>query len=67
MTPRTVVRQVPLSMGFFRQILEWVAISSSRGLPDPEMELMSPLSPALEGRFFTTEPPGKPELGHVEV
>ena len=30
-TPRTVARQAPLSMGFFRQVLEWVAISSSRG------------------------------------
>ena len=25
-------------------------------LPDPEIE---PASPKLEGRFFTTEPPGK--------
>ena len=66
-TPRTVARQAPLSMGFFRQVLEWVAISSSRGLPDPEMERVSPLSPALEGRLFTTEPPGKPELGHVKI
>ena len=34
------------------RILEWVAISSSRGLPDPGMKL---LSPALAGRFSTTE------------
>ena len=26
-------------------------------IPDPEIE---PMSPALAGRFFTTEPPGKP-------
>ena len=26
-------------------------------LPDPEIK---PVSPALAGRFFTTEPPGKP-------
>ena len=38
------------------RILEWVAISFSRGLPDPEIE---PRSPALQvvsciaGRFFT--------------
>ena len=32
------------------------AISSSRALPDPGIE---PVSPALAGRFFTTEPPGK--------
>ena len=38
-------------------ILEWVTISSSGHLPDQGME---PASPALAGRFFTTEPPGKP-------
>ena len=31
------------------RILEWVASSSSRGLPQPETE---PASPALAGRFF---------------
>ena len=30
-------------------------------LPDPGTELVSPLVPALAGRFFTTEPPGKPK------
>ena len=29
-------------------------------LPDPRIELESPVSPALAGGFFTTEPPGKP-------
>ena len=29
-------------------------------LPDPGTEPASPASPALAGRFFTTEPPGKP-------
>ena len=42
-------------------MLEWVAISFFKDLPDPEMELASPESPALAGGFFTTEPPGKPE------
>ena len=28
--------------------------------PDPGTEFASPASPALAGRFFTTEPPGKP-------
>ena len=37
------------------RILEWVAISSSRDLPDPGIE---PRSLALAGRLFTTEPPG---------
>ena len=31
-------------------------------LPDPGIEPMSPLSPALAGRFFTTGPSGKPTL-----
>ena len=34
--------------------LEWFAISSPGDLPNPGMEL---LSPALAGRFFTTELP----------
>ena len=37
--------------------LEWVAISFSRDFPDPGIE---PASPALVGKFFTTEPPGSP-------
>ena len=41
------------------RILEWVAMPSPGDLPDPEMEPTSPVSPALAGRFFTTEPPGK--------
>ena len=35
MTPGTVARQAPLSMEFSRQEREWVAISSSRGSPQP--------------------------------
>ena len=31
-------------------------------LPDPGIEPVSPVSPALAGGFFTTEPPGKPEI-----
>ena len=34
-------------------------IFSSGNLPDPRIEPESPTSPALTGRFFTTEPPGK--------
>ena len=35
-------------------ILEWVAMTSSRGLPDPGIKPTSLVSPALESRFFTT-------------
>ena len=41
------------------RILEWVAISSPGGLPNPGTELMSP---ALAGGFLTTEPSGKPPV-----
>ena len=34
--------------------LEWVAIPFPGNLPDPEIELASPASPALAGAFFTT-------------
>ena len=44
---------------FQARILEWVAISFSRDLPDPGIELESP---ALACGFFTTELPGKPLL-----
>ena len=42
------------------RVLEWVAISSSRDLPNPGIEPMFPVSPVLAGRFFTTKPPEKP-------
>ena len=41
------------------RILEWVAMPSSRGFPDPGIQ---PLSAALAGGFFTTAPPEKPVL-----
>ena len=57
-TPRTVARQAPLSMGFSRQEY-WSRLSfpSPGDLSDPGIE---PTSPSLAGRFFTTEPLGKP-------
>ena len=44
------------------RVLEWVTISSSRGLPDPGIEPVSSASPVLTGGFFTTVLPGKPLL-----
>ena len=38
------------------RLLGWVAISSSRDLPDPGIKCTSPAS---TGKFFPTEPPGK--------
>ena len=60
-TPWTVAHQAPLSVGLFRQKY-WsrLPFSFPGDLPDPGIELKSPASLALAGRFFTTEPPGKP-------
>ena len=42
------------------RILEWVPFPPPADLPDPRIEPLSPMSPELAGRLFTTEPPGKP-------
>ena len=56
-TPWTVARQVPLSMGLFRQEY-WnrLPFPSPGYLPDPVIE---PRSPALEADTLLIEPPGK--------
>ena len=62
--PWTVAHQAPLSVGFPRQEC-WsrLPFPSPGDLPDPGIE---PVSPALAGRFFTTEPPGKPLLWYID-
>ena len=59
-TTWTVACQAPLSIGFSRQEY-WCGLPfpSPGDLPDPGIK---PTSPALTGRFFTTEPPGNPSL-----
>ena len=59
-TPLTLARQALLSMGFPRQEY-WSGLPflSPGNLPDPGIKLASSASPALAGRFFTTEPPEK--------
>ena len=42
------------------RVLEWVAISCSRGSSRPRDRTSSLASPALAGGFFTTEPPRSP-------
>ena len=42
--------------------LEWVAISSSRRSSQLRDQTLSLVSPALARGFFTSEPPGKPNL-----
>ena len=45
---------------FQARILDLVASSSSRDIPNTQIELRSLVSPALAGRFFTIVPPGSP-------
>ena len=63
-TTQTVVHQAPLSMRFPRQEY-WnrLPFPTPGDLPNPRIK---PMSPALAGKFFTTEPPGKP-LGMCNV
>ena len=67
-----VACQSPLYMEFFfffflgvhgifeTGILEWIAISYSRGSFQPRNRTHVSCISCLTGRFFTTEPPGKP-------
>ena len=55
--PMDPTGQAPLFMGFSRQE-SWSALPLPipGDLPDPGIQPASPVSPALAGRFFTTEP-----------
>ena len=62
-TPWTVACQAALSMGFPRQeYRSGLPFPSLGDLPDPGIE---PVSPALAGGFFTTEPHGMPHDMYV--
>ena len=62
MTPWTVARQAPLPMGFPRQeYWSGLPFPTPGDLPYPGIEHRSPV---LAGRFFTTEPPGRPSFAH---
>ena len=60
-TSWTVTHQAPMCMGFPRQEY-WskLPFPSQGHLPNPGIKPTSPMPPALAGRFFTTESPGKP-------
>ena len=59
-TSWTVALQTALSMGFSRQeYWSGLPFPSPGDLPNPGIK---PISAALAGGFFTTEPPGKPFL-----
>jgi len=62
-TLRPVARRAPLSMGFSRQeYWSGLPFPPPGDLPNPQMEPAAIVSPALAGRFFTAEAPGKPSL-----
>ena len=64
-TPWTIACQASLPTGFFRQqYWSGLPFPPPGDLPHPGIE---PISPALAGRFFTTEPPGKPRKNSIYV
>ena len=59
--PWTIDHQAPLSMGIFlARILEWAAMPSSKGSSWPRDQACISCVSCITGRFFTTEPLGKP-------
>ena len=51
--------QAPLSIGILQaRMLEWVAMPSSRGSPQPRVE---PRSPTVQEDSLPSQPPGKPK------
>ena len=63
MTPRTVARQAPLSIGFSKhEYWSGLPFPFPEDLPNPGME---PGSPALQADFLPTELPGKPKCENL--
>ena len=59
--------QAPLSMVLFQaRMVEWVAISSSRDLPETGIKLMSPPAPARQVDSLPLIHLGSPELTSVQ-
>ena len=49
------------------RILEWFACLPPENLPDPGIKPMSPVSPALRGRFFSTDATWEAQYDHTEL
>ena len=59
-TPWTISHQASVSMGFSSQgYWSGLPFPPPGDLPNPAIKPISPVSPALAGEFFTTEPSGK--------
>ena len=64
--PWTVACQAFLPMEFSKQeYWSGLPFPTLEDLPDPGIEPVSLVAPALAGGFFTTGLPGKPKLNHV--
>ena len=58
--------QAPLAMGLsWQEYWHGLPFPPPEDLPDSRIKPMSLASPALAGRFFTTESPGKPTSSHA--
>ena len=67
-TPWTAARQVPLSIGFFRQeYWKGLPFPPLGDLPNPGIKPTSPTSPVLVGGFFITESSGKPCMSKTQL
>ena len=68
MTMWTIALQAPLLMGFSRQEY-WSGLPCPPPghLPDPGMEHVPLISPALAGEFFTTKPPGTKSIHLLQM
>ena len=65
--PWTVAHQTPLPMALSRrECWRGLPFPSPGDLPDPGIKPMSPMYPALAGRFCTSEPPGSPGVSHPQ-
>ena len=65
-TSQTIAHQAPLSMEFSSQeYWNGLLFPTPGDLSNSGVELVSLAPPALAGRFFTTEPPGKPICVHI--
>ena len=58
-TPQTATHQAPLSR---QEYWSGLPFPPPGDCPNPGIEPTATETPALAGRFFTTEPPGKPYL-----
>ena len=68
LVPWIIVCQAPVSTDFSRQEY-WseLTFSTPRDLPDPGIEPESLMSPALEGRFFTSDATWEAQLSKTWI